>query len=130
MKKIIQIRPHHVLCNYCFVGSGYSSKFVENFAQINEDIVNKGAKFQIIEKLDSICQACPNQNGKICTSQEKVERLDVKHMQALELKNGDILDWSMSTQKIKSSITPEIFANICHECEWFSLGICYNRLFT
>ncbi len=111
------------------MGSGYSNEFVNNFTQINNDIRNNGVEFQIIEKLDSICQACPNQNGVKCSSQEKVLKLDIKHAQALNLKNGDVLDWNKSVEKIKKNISPEIFADICHECEWYSLEICYNRLF-
>ncbi len=126
---MIKLRPHHVMCNYCFMGSGYSSDFVDNFTQINHDIINNGAQFQIANKLDSICSACPNQNGVKCESQDKVEQLDIKHSQALDLKNDAILDWQMSVNKIRDNITPEVFAEICHECEWYSLGICYNKLF-
>ena len=126
---LIKIRPHHVLCNYCFMGSGYSNEFVDNFTQINNDIVNNGAKFQIIQQLDSICMACPNQNGDICNKQEKVTRLDNNHMQALDLQNGDILDWDESVTKIKDKISKDVFSKICHECEWYGLDICYNKLF-
>ena len=126
---LIKIRPHHVLCNYCFVGSGYSNEFVDNFAQINNDIVNNGSEFQIMGQLDSICMACPNQNGNKCNEQDKVTRLDNHHMQALGVQDGDVLDWDTSVQKIKAKITPEVFAHICHECEWYSLNICYNKLF-
>ena len=126
---MIKIRPHHVLCNYCYRGNGYNKAFVHNFTQINEDIISNKKPFIIVNKLDSICSKCPNHNGIICNTQEKVNGLDSKHMQALQIQDGDILNWEQSIKKIKDHITEDVFNNICHDCEWYKSNICYNVMF-
>ena len=127
---MIEIRPHHVLCNYCYRGNGYDNAFVHNFTQINEDIINNKKQLIIVNKLDSICDKCPNQNGIKCDTQEKIDNLDNKHMQALQIQQDDILNWDQAVEKIKINITKDVFKNICSECEWYESNICYNVLFS
>jgi hypothetical protein len=62
------------MCTLAFQGYGYSHGFVENYKKIASKVISDpNAQIEVVDSLDSICSACPNQTkqGK-CTKQAKV----------------------------------------------------------
>lgn len=127
---MITLRPHHLLCNYCFIGSGYSTDFTNNFKKINDQLcTNPSTKIAIENQLDNICSKCPNNLGASCTTQDKVDRLDSMHSRALGITTKQFISWSDAVALIHSKIDEATFNQICSECEWYNLDICRNKLF-
>lgn len=127
---MIKLRPHHILCNYCFIGSGYSTAFIDNFKKINQEILsNPTQEFIIDNSLDDICTPCPSNQRTQCKEQNKVMNLDKLHSQALQITNKRTITWNECVAKIQTNINENTFHDICNSCEWYKLGICYNKLF-
>ncbi|MFN8770871.1 MAG: DUF1284 domain-containing protein [Neisseriaceae bacterium] len=123
-------RPHHLLCNYCFIGEGYNDKFIENFSKINEDLKQNPHKIiKLVNISDDICKECNHKKGKECSTEDKITSLDMKHQDMLGIKNGQELSWNEAVELIKTNITKDKFHYMCHTCEWYNYGICYNKIF-
>ena len=123
------LRPHHLLCNYCFIGEGYSDLFIENFKQINAQLTkNPEQKIQIQSHLDSICQFCPHQKGEKCEMEKKVQKIDMLHKKVLSLQENQVLTWQDAVERIQKYIDLTTFKEICSSCQWYSLGICAQQL--
>lgn len=128
---MIKYRPHHFLCTIGFQGRGYSPEFVDGFQKIADQLKSPDGdltEIQIVDETDSICEPCPNRRGALCTTQEKITRLDRQHAQVLEWKIGEILTWRESKERIKSKLTLDQFHKICNGCEWKALGVCEEAL--
>lgn len=102
------------------MGKGYSDEFVANFKKIIQRL-NNNECFEIVNNLDSICASCPRHNGKICSDQAKVAKLDQKYTELLNIEKGDILSWKRAKRLIKDKINKQNFSIICAECEWISV---------
>lgn len=128
---MIRYRPHHFLCTIGFQGRGYSPEFVSGFQKI-VDVLRAPdgdlAQIEIVGETDSICEPCPNRRGTLCTTQEKISRLDHQHANALGWKSGETVSWREAKDRIKSKLTLEKFNHICDGCEWKSLGVCEEAL--
>lgn len=125
----ISFRPHHFLCTLGFQGVGYSPHFVENYNQIVEALQkNEELPIQVVEGKDSICRACPHQNGGSCSVEEKIQDFDSRHSQILHLKPGDMLSWKEAQQRLKEHMTLEDFHQACVGCEWKAWGVCETAL--
>lgn len=125
-------RPHHLLCTYCFVGEGYNDEFVQNYLNISNDLKKHPQKvIKIIPStnLDKICSKCKFKNKSGCATETKVKNIDLRHMEVFEVNYDDEITWSEAQQIIKTKVNVDNFNYMCHDCEWFSLGICYNQLF-
>lgn len=123
-----QLRPHHLLCTLAFKGKGYTSDFVKNYQQyvdqLNQD---PSTLLQIQSHTDVICSACPHQRGLLCESEEKVQALDQRHAQMLNLIPGEILSWQAAKARLAER-APNNLDTLCHDCEWLSMGICMTAL--
>jgi uncharacterized protein len=94
----MKLRPHHILCVPFFTmvppGRG------EDFERISHAIrammtVDEDTLIEVNCGVDDLCAACPSLGGNGCVSpfgdEEKVRRWDVRVMEGLNLKYGDVL---------------------------------------
>ncbi len=120
------------MCTLGFQGKGYSEDFVENYLRIARDLRETSAGDEIVLEVaadtDSICEPCPNRREKLCTSEEKIRKLDRAHAAILGLSPGDRLSWKEAKQKIARSMTLEAFHEACAPCSWKALGVCEAAL--
>lgn len=124
---MIYFRPHHFLCAYNFQGKGYNPAFVDNFNQIMHQLRSHQGDHTLIEvvlETDDICSPCPHRRARRCQKQTKIERIDHRHAQALNVQPGDQLTWGQAKQRMQHSIDIPTFHHICAGCEWKKLGIC------
>lgn len=126
MTTTIKIRPHHLVCSLCFNGTGYSQKFIENFANIIQRFTT--TQIEIVDELDEICAACPNHNQKKCDDFAKVIPLDNAYSKLFNLKKGDILSWQQAKNIIRHQLKLANFHQICAKCQWKDMGICETAL--
>ena len=82
----------------------------------------------MVEVSDSICSACPHQSESVCAVEEKVQGLDARHSQILNIKIGDVLTWKEAKDILKENMTLEAFHQACRGCEWKALGVCESAL--
>lgn len=123
----ISFRPHHFLCALCFQGRGYSPAFVSNFETIMAELNGPDGdttSINIVGHTDSICAPCPNRRNLSCTTQEKIDKLDAAHAEALQILPGQTITWGEAKEKIASHIPLSTFHRICEGCEWKAYGIC------
>ncbi len=118
------------MCTLAFQGYGYSPKFIENYREIvNQIDGNSNIQIEVVNNLDSICNACPNKTKQNkCNKQAKVSQLDSRHMEVLGIKIGDTVIWSEMTKKIKEEMSLEKFEYACSGCEWKPYGICKKMI--
>lgn len=125
----LSFRPHHFLCTLSFQGRGYSPQFVENYAQIVENLQkNEETLIQVVTHKDSICKACPHLSANGCSTEEKVRALDKRHAHILNLKAEDQVSWKEAKKRLKDHMTLENFHLACAGCEWKVWGVCEASL--
>lgn len=83
---------------------------------------------EVVSHTDSICAPCPNRRDLLCTTEDKVQALDARHAEVLELKAGDRLTWREAKERIKRKIDVEVHGRICDPCGWKPYGICEKAL--
>lgn len=118
----IRLRPHHLLCTRAFKGKGYSPAFVENMHRVIEEIKN-GADVTLIPELDAICAACPERNGGLCRSEQKVQTFDARALEQfqLELKTYSYANLQCN---ITEHLDEAVYEYICRDCAWRQMGVC------
>ncbi len=129
---MLEFRPHHFLCTVGFEGKGYSEPFVQGFQKIANDLRSTDTGDEVLirvtEATDSICTPCPNREGALCATEEKIQRLDQKHTSVLGLKAGQVLKWREAKQLIIERMTDQAFDQSCAPCSWKPLGMCLSAL--
>jgi hypothetical protein len=132
MSRALKYRPHHFMCTLGFQGKGYSPGFVDNFQAISDRLRGEGGDevvLEVVGETDSICAACPHQDGPRCGSDETyIQTLDERHARALSLKPGDYITWAAAKQRIAIHVDETTFDAICAGCPWKELGICLDAL--
>lgn len=128
-----RFRPHHFLCTLGFEGKGYSDEFVRGFQLIADHLRKRGiegdeTQIEVVESTDSICQPCPNRQGSLCATEEKIRALDEAHMKVLDIRDGDVLTWGEAKKKLAEKMTVEAHHKACAPCAWRSLGLCEAAL--
>lgn len=125
----LSFRPHHFLCTLGFQGMGYSPGFVENYAQIVKALQdNEELSIEVVAGRDSICNACPHQGMTGCETEEKIQSLDSRHSQILNIHPGDILSWREGKERLKERMTIDAFHGACEGCQWKDYGVCEKAL--
>lgn len=118
---MITLRPHHLLCIRNFIGKGYSKDFVDNMKSlINTLEENPNQKVLIKSGFDDICKKCPENNLGKCNSEDKVNILDKKVIECVNIQSGDIFSWEELMLKTDKAISREYFEKICSNCSWFN----------
>jgi uncharacterized protein len=120
---LYKFRAHHLICNLCFQGKGYSEKFVANFNAINSALtMNPDDKNIIVTQgSDDICAKCPRNVNDICKENMEVLALDKAYLEILRLEIGQIM--SLNDVKIKAQkfVTLKKFHQVCAKCSWQTL---------
>ena len=137
---MLKIRPHHILCMRAYSGNGYSEEFkikmegiIKEIKAYNEFLQVDNLKEEIKEVelvfyTDSICEKCPNKlDENLCSSQEKVNLLDLKVVNHFKLKEG-IYNYKDLEDLVYDSINEDIFDDICKECEWYEITKCKDYI--
>lgn len=128
----LRYRPHHFLCSLGFEGKGYSDAFTTNMAAIVVGRLRAAegdqTEIEVVRTTDDICAPCPKRRGTLCTSQDKIDRLDTAHASALELIDGERLTWGAAKSRIRERVKPGDLAQICAGCDWLPLGVCEAAL--
>lgn len=130
---MLKFRPHHFLCTLCFQGKGYSPAFVKNYVEIVEQLKDEQAiKIEVVNRTDSICSACPHQQGARCGNgehaEQKIQTLDAAHKEDLNWQVGELLTWQEAKIRIKNKLDLETFHATCKTCSWKASGICEGVL--
>lgn len=135
---MLKIRPHHILCMRAYQGNGYSEEFNDNMKKVIKNIqahnefcktenlvnLNEDNKVEVVFNLDNICSKCPNNiDNKLCSSQDKVNTLDLKVRKYFNIKEG-IYNYKDLEDMVYNNITEEIFDDICKNCEWYNTTNC------
>jgi uncharacterized protein len=128
----VRYRPHHFLCSLGFEGKGYSPEFTANMSAIVMGRLRAtGGDTTVIEVmsgLDDICAPCPNNRGRACDVQAKIDRLDGSHAAALDLVPGDRLTWGQAKARIAARVPSGSLSTLCSGCEWEPHGMCEAAL--
>ena len=132
MPKSITFRPHHFLCSLGYQGKGYDDAFTANMdAIVTEGLHQEDGDDTIItvtREADVICGSCPHRRSKGCASQEKIDGLDSRHAERLQLNDGDVLSWGGAKGKIKAYLRKGDLSELCEGCQWLELGLCEDAL--
>lgn len=126
----ISLRPHHLLCIQGFRGQGYSPSFVANMARLIDRLeAEPEQEIQIVTSADDVCIACPHLDDGICVRPDsKVDEIDGRVLEHLEIADGDKLTWSMLLQTIDEKVQASQLESICDGCRWVDLNYCTNGL--
>ncbi len=125
----LSFRPHHFMCTLGFQGMGYSPEFIQNYTQLIQIIQeNEDLPIEVVKNTDSICKPCPHRRGAKCRGEAKIQTLDARHSQILNIHPGDFLSWREAKARIKDHMTVEAFHEVCSGCEWKILGVCEKSL--
>jgi len=125
---MLKIRAHHFLCMQGFQGYGYNDEFVKNMGKIIEYInSNKGLKIELLSRCDDICLPCTNNKSGKCADSDKVDSMDKKVLDKLNLKSGEVVSASelfdLVNEKINTKVSAKEVCGTCSwhkECTWFS----------
>lgn len=137
---MLKIRPHHILCMRAYKGMGYSKEFSIKMESIikeigvynkylnNINLENKSKEVEIVFSTDNICEKCPSKLGEnICSTQEKVELLDLKISQYFNIKRG-VYKYTELEKLVYNNITEDIFDDICKNCSWYDVANCKSYI--
>lgn len=113
-----EIRAHHGMCICFFKGVGYSDKFsshmVESIHKLNENPL-----VRISDKVDIICEKCPNNIQGICKTEKKVAEYDKQVLLQCSLTVGTILPFTDFRSKVMANIiSMGKREKICGNCQW------------
>ena len=122
----MKLRPHHLLCIRFYAGHGYSDAFNKKMREVIS-FLHTGATFTLTDGPDDLCESCPNLNGVLCSTQEKVARYDRKTLAALGLRPGVSLTYPEAKDLTDSTVfqSQAAFDEICGDCEWQAL--CHRK---
>ncbi|MGD6900305.1 DUF1284 domain-containing protein [Bacillus infantis] len=124
------LRGHHLLCVHGFRGMGYSPGFVENMAEIVEDIRNDRKQFRIkaVADFDHACQACPHKGKVICEASEgsnaHVLSMDAKVIEHLGIEKNREYDKHLLLSLTAAKVHPDDLDYLCEGCSWLPYGVC------
>ncbi len=121
---MICLRPHHLLCNLCFQGEGYSDEFVENFWQLHNYLNANPDEvcIEIIAGDDDICSKCPNDLIEERHRCGDVMTRDQNAMQLLKVQVGEMYSLNQTKQKVRL-MGMHGFRQLCSDCEWY-INLC------
>lgn len=130
MGEKITFRPHHFMCTLGFRGYGYSLGFVKNYKKIVQQLYQQeDTIIEVVGNMDSVCSACPNRLSEtLCKTQEKIDKLDARHREILQLQDGEQLSWREAKARIKKHMTAQKFDQACDGCSWKDYGVCKKAL--
>ena len=126
---LIKLRPHHLLCTQGYSGKGYSKEFVTNMNNVVARLREKEpVKIKLVFTTDDLCGSCPNMKGiDLCDTNEKVKRFDSKVIEYFGLEEKEYI-YQELVEEIDRKMTPEMLADICDGCCWYSISACREKI--
>ena len=114
------LRPHHGMCFQFYEGKGYSADFTDHMGRVIRELeANPGQKVVLKAETDIVCRNCPNNEGGICITQEKVQRYDETVLRACGLKVGSEISFAEFIGLVREKIiNAGIRRDICGDCSW------------
>jgi hypothetical protein len=133
-RKGIPLRAHHLLCLLGFQGIGYTADFIRNFHKVKRLVEqNPDLEIEVVDACDVVCIQCPNAQGLDCykgglSVNKNVKDMDRRVIKKLGIMSGDRSKAHEIYALVREKIVPGDFNEICHGCEWESLGFCLRGL--
>lgn len=123
----MHIRAHHLLCIQGFQGYGYSDVFVKHMAAVIAQL-HMDPEITIIDALDDICAACPNNDGEQCAKYgDSVVRMDHTVMEMIYIKPGTVMGARDAIELTRARFdTMEDVDRVCGTCQWRERCAFYN----
>lgn len=123
MKKLLQIRGHHLLCIQGYQGYGYDRQFEKNMSFIKEYLMANNPLVEVVTDLDAICASCPNAGDSGCNldcdANETIKLMDQNLLKALAIKPGTLLNaetlFTLTNTKLQTKLD---LTGICDQCRW------------
>ncbi len=117
------IRPHHGMCFQFYEGKGYDENFTDHMGQIIHKMeANPSGKIVVSATTDMVCANCPNNQGGVCESQEKVLRYDTAVLEACEIEDGATINYEDFISLVRHRVIDAgLREQICGDCEWNEL---------
>ena len=114
------LRPHHGMCFQFYEGKGYSEDFTDHMG-----LVIKGFEADLAQKVvlrtetDIVCENCPNNEGGVCNTRDKVQRYDEEVLKACGLCEGCEISFAEFTELVREKVIDAgIRGDICGDCSW------------
>ena len=114
------LRPHHGMCFQFYEGKGYSDDFTDHMGNVIKELeANPEQKVVLKAETDIVCKNCPNNEGGVCTTQNKVFRYDAAVLRACGLSDGSEMSFAEFIGLVKDKIIDEgIRGDIYGDCSW------------
>ena len=108
------------MCFQFYEGKGYSDDFTDHIGSVIKEFeVNQEQKVVLKAGTDIVCKNCPNNEGGVCTTQDKVLRYDASVLRACGLSDGSEMSFAEFIWLVKDKIIDEgIRGDICGDCSW------------
>ena len=125
----IVLRPHHGMCFQFYEGKGYSADFTDHMGRVIRTLSERPkTPVRLTVSADAVCEACPNNDGGICRSADKVKRYDEAVLIACGLCDGDELPYADFAARVREHILDaELRRDICGDCEWDAICAKHRR---
>jgi hypothetical protein len=119
-QKHMILRPHHGMCFSFYEGKGYSAEFTDHMGRVIRELSeHPQTTVRLTVSADAVCAHCPNNDGGVCRSADKVRRYDKAVLDACGLKDGDELPYEEFAARVGERILDAgLRRNICGDCEW------------
>ncbi len=114
------LRPHHGMCFQFYEGKGYSADFTDHMGRVIKEFeADPEQKVVLRSETDIVCENCPNNEGGVCTTQDKVLRYDREVLKACGLCDGSVISFREFSGIVRNKIIDTgIRSDICGDCSW------------
>ncbi|WP_029324377.1 DUF1284 domain-containing protein [Butyrivibrio sp. AE3004] len=128
-EKIINLRPHHLLCTQGYSGKGYNEAFVLNMTMITKRMrTEPDLKVRIVFSTDDLCTYCPRKRGEgICADDAKVLVFDKGVKDLLDLEENEY-SYQELIHEIHDKMDSSKMKQICGICEWYHMSACKKNI--
>jgi hypothetical protein len=108
------------MCFQFYEGKGYSEDFTDHMGKIVRSLEEHPEQVVTIQaEMDEVCENCPNNEGGVCTTQEKVDRYDREVLRLCGIVDGQQMSYDEFRSVIRSNILKAGHrAEICGDCCW------------
>lgn len=123
-ERLIELRPHHLLCLAAFVGRGYSAAFVETFTELSRVYLDPSRSLRVVRGADDGCRSCPHREGGRCgLDDEAIAALDERVSSRLGL-SRDVYTCGELHRLLLAALDAGPLFEICGDCRWSGLVDC------
>ena len=99
------LRPHHGMCFQFYEGKGYSADFTDHMGRVIKEFeADPEQKVVLRSETDIVCENCPNNEGGVCTTQDKVLRYDREVLKACGLCDGSVISFREFSGIVRNKI--------------------------